>query len=194
MIPRRRLRSLPQQDHLAWISLRTMQGLAATTATLACLALGACYNELDWREVASTQGRFRITLPAKPHEQTRTLDTAAGTLSMAMVSARAGEWLYGVGYADYPAGGELQGRIDAQRDALLRNIAGRIITQKTASLDGRVDRVVIAEGRNGDHEIALHARFVADGLRLYQIVAIGRKGGVSDTELDTFLDSFKIQN
>lgn len=174
--------------------MRVTWGVAAAITAFACLALAGCYNELDWREVRSEQGRYRITLPAKPLEQTRTLNSAAGAVTMTMVSAQAADWLFGVGYADYPAGVDAERHIDEQRDALLRNISGRISSEKAVRIGGKTGRLLTAEGRSGDRLVALHARFVVDGPRLYQIAAVGSKGGVSATELDTFLDSFKLQN
>jgi hypothetical protein len=157
------------------------------------LSLAACYSDLDWRDAPSTQGRYRIVMPARPQEQTRTLNTAAGAVPMSMVSARAAEWMFGVAYVDYP-GGNAQKYIDAQRDALLRNISGNITSEKTEIIAGRPGRVLTAEGRNGESVVVLRARFVADRARLYQIAAVGAKGGVADTELDTFFSSFKLQN
>lgn len=168
------------------------QRLLTSLACGLCLALAGCYSELDWREVASSQGKFRVALPAKAQEQTRTLAGASGATSMTMVSAQAAEWTFGVAYADYPGGAAAQ--IDVQRDALLRNISGRIVSEKTETGGGRSSRVLAAEGRKGGTVVLLRARFVADGTRLYQIAAVGPTGGVPDTELDTFFSSFKLQN
>jgi glucose/arabinose dehydrogenase len=169
--------------------MRARRG-ARTAALAACLALAGCYNDLDWREVPSTQGRYRIALPAKPFEQTRTLNSAAGAVSMTMVSAPAADWLFGVAWTDYPAGSDMRKNIDEQRDALLRNISGRTISENA----GTSGRMLTAEGRSGEVIVALRARFVADGRRVYQIAAVGPKGGVPETELDTFFGSFKLQN
>jgi hypothetical protein len=166
---------------------------AAVTA-LACLTLNACYSELDWREVPSAQGRYSIALPARPQEHTRTLNSSAGEVSMTMASAQAAGWIFGVGYADYPSGTDAGKHIDEQRDALLRNISGRITAETPLGVGGRPGRMVSAEGRRGDSVMVLQVRFVSDGRRLYQIAAVGDKGGIAQTELDTFLDSFKLQN
>ncbi len=156
-----------------------------------CLALAGCYGDLDWREVASGEGRYRITLPAKAQQTTRTLNSAAGAVSMTLQSARAADWLFGVAYTDYPRGSDVQKNIDEQRDALLRNISGRITSEKTGAAGSRE---LLAEGRNGDAVLMLRARFVTEGTRLYQIAAVGARGGVAETELDTFFSSFKLQN
>lgn len=167
--------------------------LGAILALTLSLGLAGCYNELDWREVASTQGRYRIVMPAKPQEQTRTLNSAAGAVPMTMISARAANWMFGVAYADYP-GGDAQQHIDAQRDALVRNISGHVTSEKIETTGGMSTRVLTAEGRTGETIVILRARFVADGARLYQIAAVGARGGVPETELDTFFSSFKLQN
>ena len=171
--------------------MRILRTMSFAGISVAILALSACYSELDWREVTSVQGRYRITMPAKPQEEIRTLKHATGSVKMTMTAARAADWMFGVSYADFPAGVDIQKQRDEQRDAVLRNISGRIIKQS----QGRPGTsALIAEGRRGDIKLDLRARFIVDGQRLYQIAAIGTKGSVPDTEVDTFLDSFKLQN
>ncbi len=172
-------------------SICISRGRRLVILVLVTLSLCDCYSELDWREIASEQGRYRITLPSKPHEETRTLNGAAGAVKMTMTSAKAADWLFAVAYVDYPAGADLQFHLDEQRDALLRNISGHIIRQSVAGAGGRI---LAAEGLSGETILDLRARFVIDGNRLYQIAAIGSKGSIPATELDTFLDSFKLQN
>ena len=166
----------------------------ALCLALVCAALAACSPELDWRETSSAQGRFAVLLPGKPYEAARKVSTTAGEVEMHMTAAQAAGWQFGVVWADYPASaaGEPEQLIDAQRDALLRNTAAKVIAEKSTPLDGRPGRLLTAEGRNGDTAVTLHARFVVDGVRLYQVAATGAKGGVDQNGIETFLDSFKL--
>ena len=170
-----------------------MKILNAAGLALALL-LCSCYLELDWREYASVEGRYAVLLPGKPREEARSVGTNLGTVTMHMTAASAADWRFGVAWADYPeaAAREPERLIDTQRDALLRNIAGRVLAEKPAPLNGRPGRLVAAEGKSGDAVIALHARFVLDGTRLYQVAATGARGGVDQAGIETFLASFTL--
>jgi len=163
-------------------------------AGCAVLFLCGCYPDLDWREIASTEGRYFVLLPGKPNEAARNLNTGAGSVEMHMNAANALGWQFGVAWADFPAAAanEPERLIDAQRDALLRGIAERVVAEKPALLAGRPGRLLVVEGKSGDKAVVLHARFVLDGTRLYQVAATGTKGGVDQAGIDTFLDSFKL--
>ncbi len=171
--------------------IRISTGVRLSIIVFTTVLLCACYNELDWREFSSATGRYRVTLPSKSHEETRTLTGTTGAVTMTMNTAKAADWVFAVAYADYPGSADLRSNVTEQRDALLRNTSGRIVRQ-SISTDGVL--TLVAEGRKGETIIELHARFIIDGKRLYQIAAVGSKGAVPETELDTFLDSFKLQH
>ncbi len=113
---------------------------------------------------------------------------------MHMTAAEAMGWQFGVARADYPAAAarEPERLIDAQRDALLRNTSGHVLAEKSAPLNGRPGRLVAAEVESGNTAVTLNARFVVDGVRLYQIATTGAKGGVDQAGVDTILESFKL--
>lgn len=171
-----------------------MKLVARTCAWCAVLVLCGCYPDLDWREISSAEGRFAVLLPGKPREAARSVGTASGAVEMHMSSADALGWQFGVAWADFPATAlrEPERLIDAQRDALLRSIYNRVVIEKLAPVAGRPGRLVLVEGKIGDKFVALHARFVLDGARLYQVAATGTKGGVEAAGIETFLDSFKL--
>jgi hypothetical protein len=114
---------------------------------------------------------------------------------MHMAAVRTKDWQFGVAWADYPEAAvrEPARLIDAQRDALLRNIAGHVVSEKSLPVDGRPGRLVVAEGKMGETVTVLSARFVLDGVRLYQVAATGARGGVPEAGVETYLDSFKLE-
>ena len=171
-----------------------MKIVNAAVLGLVIFVLNGCSPQLDWRQYASVEGRYAVTFPGKPREESRTIGSDVGPLAMRMTASSAAEWRFGVVWADYPeiAAREPERLIDIQRNALLRNITGRITSEKSVSLNGRPGRLVVAEGRSGDAIISLQVRFVLDGVRLYQVAATGAKGGVEQAEVETFLDSFKL--
>lgn len=158
------------------------------------LSLCACFPELDWREFHSAEGRYEVLLPGKVQEEVRSLGTTAGAVSMHMAAVRVSAWQFGVAWSDYPATAALEPErlIDTQRDALLRNVAGRTVAERSAPLRMRPGRLVVVEGKANDGVAVLHARFVVDGTRLYQVVATGIKGGSPEAGVETFFDSFKL--
>ena len=161
-----------------------------------CAALAACAPELDWRELSVPEGRFAVLLPGKAQHESRTLNTAAGALTMTMYAFSLKQGSMGVAYTDYPAAALAaeHGReqLDAARDALLRNIGGGVRSEEDISIEGFPGRQVYAEGQAGAQGVLLKARFVAVGNRLYQIAYIGAKDGVAMADVDMFLTSFKL--
>ena len=95
-----------------------------------CAALAACTPELDWRELSVPEGRFAVLLPGKAQREARTLNTAAGALTMTMYACSLKQGSMAVAYTDYPAAALAadhgRAQLDAARDALLRNIGGSV--------------------------------------------------------------------
>ena len=161
-----------------------------------CAALAACTPELDWRELWVPAARFSVLLPGKARHESRTVDTAAGALTMTMYSVSVKRWTMAVAYSDYPAAalaaGNMREQVAAARDALLRNIGARAHTAEEVPVAGLPGRQVRAEGRVGGQDTLLKARFVVAGNRLYQIAYVGAKDGVAMADIDMFLTSFKL--
>jgi hypothetical protein len=159
---------------------------------LVCAALAACAPELDWRELSVPEGRFAVLLPGKAQHESRTLNTAAGALTMTMYAFSLKQGSMVVAYTDYPtaalAAEHGLEQLDAARDALLRNIGGGVRSEEDISIEGFPGRQVYAEGRAG----VLKARFVVVGSRLYQIAYAGAEDGVAMADVDMFLTSFKL--
>jgi len=155
-------------------------------AILVALVLLACSHELDWREIKSEEGRFTALVPGKPHYETRRLSGGAAT--MHLWSVQAGKSLFGVGYADYPAGDA--GILDATRDALVANVQGNLVEESPLSRNGLAGRALVAEA--GD--TVLRAQLLISGRRLYQLAVLGPRNALSPADVDLFFFSFSPQN
>lgn len=168
----------------------------ALSLVVFCAALAACTPELDWRELSVHEGRFAVLLPGKAQHESRTLNTAAGALTMTMYSFSLKQGIMGVAYTDYPAAALAaehgRAQMDAARDALLRNIQGGVRLEEDIGIAGFPGRQVYAEGRAGAEGALLKARFVVVGSRLYQIAYVGAKDGVAMADIDMFLTSFRL--
>lgn len=150
---------------------------------VALLAL-ACSLELDWRELRSTEGGFAALMPAKPRYEARTL-VGAPAVTMHLWSARAANSVFGVGYADYPAVDAAI--LDGTRDALAKNIGGRVLEEKPLVQSGLPGRDFVAEGGT----TRLRARLLVSGTRLYQLAVLGERNAVAAADIDLFLSSFQ---
>jgi hypothetical protein len=163
---------------------------AAIGFALVVALLAGCYPKLDWREVASKEGRFSILLPGRSALESRTLSAIPGSPLMRLWSARAADMLFGVGYVDlqvYDAQ-----TLTALRDALARNIQGKIVSEHAVEPGGIAGTEFVAEGSIGEARAVLKARLLVYGDRVYQIAVVGSPRAVSAEELATFFDSFRV--
>lgn len=158
------------------------------------LLLAACTPELDWREYRPPEGGFSVLLPQKPGQSVRELATPAGKITMRMFSVRLGADVMAAGFADFPTPpGQLL--VDAMRDVLVGNIAGRIQSERPVEVVGGTGREFSAIGtlgRGASTEAGLmRARLIVRNSRYYQLVWLGTRSGVGEADVDLFLGSFK---
>jgi hypothetical protein len=156
--------------------------------------LSACSPALDWREYRPPDGGFAVLLPQKPGQSRRSLDTPAGAVEMHMYSARVGEHVLAAGFADFAAPPDAA-LLDGMRDALVRNVDGRVESERAVEAGGFSGREITARGPLGRGERAapglVRARLLVRGNRYVQLLSIGAPGGMSEADVDMFLTSFK---
>ncbi len=181
------------------------------TALLALLLLGSCSARFDFREVRGPD--FVVALPGKTQTQTREVEyTGPGgpaKLPMTMVSTGVGPTLFAVGTVVLPPAALAAGEVDATaawfRDALLRNVRGKLVAAQPVSIavpGGRTLRTaqgvraqgdMASEGKDGKAGTTMvAARFIVADDRLYQVVALGAEAELTPAVLDTFFDSFRL--
>ncbi len=164
--------------------------------------LAACYADLDWRKLASDEGKFQILMPARSQVATREI-SAGATMTLWTTTAR--DSLFGVGFTDYA--GDANSHVLEARDALVRNVAGTIVderadpsTPKGAPTLGAalaMRRITIngstrAAAKETLRPVIVHARLLPVGKRLYQMVVITRPDVLSEPDLDMFFSSFEL--
>jgi len=169
------------------LSLRA--GIRAVLAFCLALALAACAPELDWREVSVAEGGFAVLLPGRAQRESRTIDTAAGPLTMTLYAHSLKRWTMGVAYTDLPAAQQANAQLDAARDALLRNIGASKREEQAVQIGGLPGRQLYAEGVGGAR---LSARFLVSGTRLYQIAYVSAGDALPLADIDMFLASFRL--
>jgi hypothetical protein len=157
------------------------------------MLLAACYPELDWREVSPAGGGFTVLMPARPEMAQRQIVFGGVALVMSMTSVHREGMAFGAAYADIPPDYARNAELlAAARDALVRNIDGRIASTREIAIDGVAGEEFEADGKVGAQPMRLAARVLIGGSRFYQVVYVGRDGKLAEADAKLFLGSFRL--
>ncbi|KAM3101875.1 hypothetical protein ACKFKF_06325 [Phormidesmis sp. 146-12] len=157
----------------------------------------ACGAGVKSEEFKSQTGKFSVTSPIALREETKTLDTMAGKINLHMFTATEKNKAYFVAYADYPEQllkvSNPEKMLDGARDGAVSNVNGKLVDEKKVSIDGSPGRelTIEAKGSNGQ-DGTVKARVFLVKNRLYQAMVVAPKEEVNATEMDAFLQSFKL--
>ena len=154
------------------------------------VVLGGCYADLDWREIRAPSVGYGVLMPARTQEQSRPLVGLTGEPVMHMWSATALDTLFGFGYLERPAKHAI--RLTDLGDALVRNIAGKIVSTRQMKSGDLTGLELVAVGEVGGRPAQLHARLIEDGSRIIQLAVLGPPGKIGQADLEMFLDSLRI--
>lgn len=161
-------------------------------AALVAFCVIGCSPELDWREFTSPEGRFAVMLPGRPARDSREVALAGAKVALYMTSVQASGMAFGVGYADLPAGTDAARVIAEDRDALVRNIRGRVTAERPIALDGARGIEFQAEGSAQGAAMRIAARLAVAGDRFYQVVFIARAERADAVDPTMFPGSFRL--
>lgn len=168
---------------------------------LACLVIliaAGCGRGGDWQELAVSEGGFSVLMRGQPAYVRQPVDTPGGKTTAHLYSSDRPDAYYAVGYADYPLADVLSGArpealFASVRDTWVRRIQGEQRLASPLTLAGQYPGLeFVAEGRVRDAPTILHARLYLVDQRLYQVIAMGRKGEVAQGVMNRFLDSFRL--
>ena len=165
-------------------------------ATMAIVIATAC-TPSEWHELAVSEGGFSILMRPEPYYAKQQVDTPAGRMLAHLYSSDRRDAYFAVGYSDYPLALVMGTAPDALfagiRDTWVRRIEGRLVAGDRLSLGKQYPGVeFVAEGKIKGEDAFLHARLFLVDQRLYQIVAIGRKGEVAQGLVNRYLNSFRL--
>src|SRR5215203_3429494 len=115
---------------------RSTAAACLLVGVLVLLIAAACSPAFNWREFRSAEG-FAVLLPGRPQTVSRTTSVADTQVQMSMTSTGIGGTLFAVGSARLPAAisadaVQRQRALDSLRDALVRNVNGRIVKTSAA--------------------------------------------------------------
>lgn len=146
----------------------------------------------DWKPFTSTAGRYTVTFPGTPMEQSQDTDSEVGKLTVHFAAVDKGDAAYMVGYNDLPKEADLTPKrvLDGQRDGTIKTFPNaKIIEEKEITMDGNPGRSLTFEAPslNATHR----SRTFLVGNRVYTVIALAVGDGKPDVAA-TFLDSFKL--
>lgn len=163
---------------------------AGLVALLAAFVLSACYPDLDWKELRSAEGRFKVLMPARWETTT---GKGPDGITQVRYMAQTRNALFGVGYADYPDSAATH--LIPTRESLLRNAKGQLSEDRELHGPAMKGRQLSLSGSAADGSPReLNVRLIARDKRLYQLAVVSKPGSLSVAELDTFFLSFEPSN
>lgn len=149
------------------------------------------------QEFKSQEGGFSIMTPYALKETTQTVDTQIGKIEIHFFSADQSGKSFVVVYSDYPSevvkASDPEQILDGSRDGAIDNVKGELISETRISLHeypGR-DLTISVQDKNGQ-ALFMRGRIFLVENRLYQIMAIVTKGNENNSEINDFLQSFKL--
>ncbi|NJM67621.1 MAG: hypothetical protein HC851_19090 [Acaryochloris sp. RU_4_1] len=175
--------------------------LAALTllSGLSVLAFTACSSTTTWKEYSSTEGKYSVSMPGSPKEQTQPLPLPNGSsLDMKLAQLDLGKEAFVVAFVDFPGNQKptapVQTLLAASiKGAVTQSINGTISNEKETQVNGVPCRQFQATGKYKSIDASMSGTYCFTGNRLYQVFAIGENTGKTFTEkADKYLASFKI--
>lgn len=170
------------------------------TALAAVVVLSACSPKFDWRDYRSPDAQFTALFPGKPSVLTRDIDLDGKKISLTITASEVDGSTFAIGSATLDSAEQAQAALPAMQAALLKNIDGKVRSEKTASAASsspagtrqRSTLSVEATGTQQGKPVLLVGRFVAQDKHIAQIIILGEESKLSRETIDTFIDSVKL--
>jgi hypothetical protein len=162
---------------------------------LSVLILSACgQTTANWRDFSNTEGKFTVRMPGAPKEETNTIKTDSGEITIHLFGIPIGDTDYIVAYSDYPTDLVVSkgptGILDSARDGAISNTKGTLITDESIELNGFPGKLLIVGSPDGKG--IAQAKIFLVGNRLYQVFVAAEKDAAYSEENLAFLDSFQF--
>lgn len=157
------------------------------------LAVAGCSAELDWRELHWEEARLKVMLPGKPSRLAREVALGGAKVGMQMLQTQMAGMAFGVAYAPLPPGDPAT-LLTGARDALLKNIDGKLVAEREVEVRGAPfpGREFTGEGVVAGTPMVVAARVAAANGRFYQVVFVGRKDRAEGVDLPLYLGSLTL--
>lgn len=164
----------------------------ASIAVMAAFGLFLVGCSAGVHDFSPSGGGFKVAVPGTPQEKTQKI--AGADTKTYQVETRDGA--YAVSYTDLKGVGkesqqQQKARLDGARDGAVKNINGKLRSEKEIKLDDKYpgrEIVIDLAGKNG----VVRQRFYLVKDRFYQILVAGTPAFVDSTAATAFLDSFAL--
>jgi hypothetical protein len=157
--------------------------------------LAACSPAFDWRETHPENSGVSALFPCRPERRVREIELAAVRYRMEMLSCRAADTTFALGFLDVPDAPAVGAAIERLRSAAVANVGASVPQVAPFAIDGMSPELQAAHlsfaGRLPDGS-AVHeeAVFFARGRRVYQAAVIGR--APPPEAVQTFIAGLKL--
>jgi len=147
-----------------------------------------------WQELKSEQGKFSVLMPGIPNYKKHIVNTSSGMLDLHEYSLNKPDIAFSASYCDYPIEVVKQTSkkviLSNVRDGVISGMHGRLLSELIIEINGHPGRQLHAEISSGTG--IMEGRIYIVENRLYQIsVATGKQNAFS-TDINRYLDSFKL--
>ena len=144
-----------------------------------------------WKLVQPENGGFTCEMPGEAKKATQSVFTAAGPIRVVTYSLDGPQGTYMVNATALPSNAPSASttqRLDGARDGAVKNVKGKLISEKQIRLDRYPGRELLIEPQTG---VYIHQRIFMVEDRLIQAVAVSRSKQASD-DITRFFQSVKL--
>ena len=150
-----------------------------------------------WEQFNSTEGRFKILMPAKPTVEKKEVDSPVGKLTLYAYSASNNKGYFLASYGDYPAeprdAANAETVLDAVQAGVLKGIDVEALAgAKRISLGGLTGREFSAKKEMQGMKVVFNWRIYLAGRRLYQLAVVTQETPSPSPAVAKFFSSFDI--
>ena len=161
------------------------------------LALLSACGRSEWQEMTISEGGFSVLMRGQARYVRQPVDTPGGKTSAHLYSSDRPDAFFAVGYSDYPLAYVLASNpaelLTGVRDTWIRRIDGKLLVSSPVKLQGKYPGLEFTgEGSVKGEPAFLQARLFLVDQRLYQVIAMARKGQIAQGVLNRYLNSFRL--
>lgn len=154
-------------------------------------------NVSSWYEYSSEAGKFTVSMPNKPEEKSEEKKTDVATVKMNVAISEFNDSAYFASYADFPEkfpDAEIEPRLNEAMKGIVGGLKGKVTSSKESKLGKASCRDFEATGKIQAIDALFKGRIcLNDNRRFYQMFVLAPATKYSNTDVDRFINSFKIK-
>ena len=166
---------------------------------MTALVMSACGSTTAWKDYASSPGKYSVSMPGTPEEETKAIPAPNGEkINMEIAQLDLGKEAFMVAFMEFPGDAKppmpIQQLMSAAiKGAVASSINGKVSSEKETKVNGVPCRDFQATGKFKSEDASMAGKFCFSENRLYQVLAMGKNTEKAfDDKATKFLTSFKI--